>query len=128
MTRLRRPLASCTLAVLIIQLGLLIGMPVSACGRAAVTPFVSSHCCKMSADASQPCPMHARALQRDNDCRMMCTNRDEGQLVFGVFGTLPAPPLISVPLISRRFPDPSFHAGPSRVIAPDSPPPEARRS
>ncbi len=128
MTRIRRPLASCALAVLIIQLGLLVGMPVSACCRTAATPSKSSHCCKTSADTSQPCPMHPRAVQRDNDCRIVCTNRDDEQLVLGVFGTLPTPASVSVPLISQRIPVPSFHVGPSRVTAPDSPPPEARRS
>jgi len=72
--------------------------------------------------------MHPRAVQRDNDYRIVCTNRDDGQLVLGAFGTLPTPASVSVPLISQRIPAPSFHVGPSRVTAPDSPPPEARRS
>ncbi len=58
MTLFRRPLASCALAVLLLQVGGLIAAPVSACCRAAHAAAPAA-CCKPVQHQSGPCPMHA---------------------------------------------------------------------
>ena len=58
MTLFRRPLASCALVVLLLQVSRLIAAPVSACCRAAHAA-VPAACCKAVQHQSGPCPMHA---------------------------------------------------------------------
>jgi hypothetical protein len=127
MSAFRRPLASCALFLVILQIGLLVAAPVSACcaeQKAAAPPS----CCKLQSHSSNPCPMHSRPAPRSDECRMTCAHRDPGPLLLGVLATLTPPPALSIPLVSQPVRVTLVQFVRSQTSTPDSPPPEARAS
>ena len=125
MTLFRRPLASCALAVLLLQVGGLIAAPVSACCRAA-NASAPAACCRPVQHQSGPCPMHAAPSPRADRCRMACDTRADAPLLLGFFAPLPGVPSIAVPIVGGRAAMPVTPAFASRTSIPDSPPPESR--
>jgi hypothetical protein len=123
MTLFRRPLASCALAVLLLQVAGVIAAPVSACCRAAHAAAPAA-CCKPVSHQSGPCPMHASSA-RATQCRMACDSRADAPLLPGFFAPLPSVPSVSAVNVSERTVPSAAPALVFRTIVPDSPPPKA---
>jgi len=123
MTLFRRPLASCALAVLLLQVAGVIAAPVSACCRAAhvVAPAA---CCRPAAHQSGPCPMHLSS-PRPTQCRMACDSRTDVPLLPGFYAPLPSVPSVSAATVSEPAVPSAAPALVFRTTVPDSPPPKA---
>jgi hypothetical protein len=125
MTFFRRPLASCALVVLLLQVAGLIAAPVSACCRAA-NAAVPAACCKPVQHQAGPCPMHPAENSRPDRCRFTHDTRGDAPLLLGLFAPLPAVPTIAVPIVAGRAAMPATPWFVSRTSIPDSPPPKSR--
>jgi hypothetical protein len=123
MTLFRRPLASCALAVLFLQVAGVVAVPVSACCRAAHAAAPAA-CCKPVSHQSGPCPMHASSPHA-TQCRMTCDSRADAPLLPGFFAPLPSVPSVSAAIVSESTVPAAAPALVFRTSVPDSPPPRA---
>jgi len=123
MTVFRRPLASCALVVLLLQVAGVIAAPVSACCRSAHAAAPAA-CCKAVSHQSGPCPMHASSA-RATQCRMACDSRADAPLLPGFFAPLPAVPAVTTAIVSEPTVPCAAPAVVFRTSVPDSPPPKA---
>jgi hypothetical protein len=137
MRGLRRRLASCALALLVLQCAMPFAAPIAACcaprvatpARAAAAPG-DGECCPAGSHPPGECPRHqarksagAQTSQR-SECRMTCGGPHGPQLLLPNAGLLPAPAatditLASVPVEARDAANPL----PRRAL-PDAPPPK----
>jgi hypothetical protein len=131
MRSFRRRLASCALAVVLLQCALLFAAPVSACcGTAAARAHAtqaedspSIECCPAGAHAPGQCPLHKK--ERSSDCAVRCGQTHAPDFVLGAVGIL-TPPVLSL------APPATMHVGAIaipgvvvRAIPPDGPPPRS---
>jgi hypothetical protein len=132
MSAIRHRLASCALALIVLQLALLFTAPIAACcvsrgGSAAVkVSATDAECCPAGSHPPGECPLHKgskSATRSGATCRMMCDAPHGPQILIGAVGTLPAPQVVSVSLTSSAVSaPPSFLISP-RPSVPDAPPP-----
>src|SRR3954471_21382690 len=125
MAALRRRLASCALAVALLQCALLFAAPMSACCgsgnvRLKADAAGDAHeCCPAGAHAPGQCPLHKTA--RSADCAFRCDASHAPDFVLGAMGVLtrpaaaPADPAIVSPRTASRTP-----ALLARTILPDA--------
>jgi hypothetical protein len=137
MRALRRRLASCALALTVLQLALLFSVPVSACcvSTAAAAAHAASSadkdCCPAGSHPPGQCPLHKDKRQkspeqqtsRSAECRMMCDAPHGPQFLLGAIGVLPAPESIEIALTSRALDTRSTASVLSHAAFPDAPPP-----
>jgi hypothetical protein len=126
MTPFRRPLASCALVVLLLQVAGVIAAPVSACCRSAHVTAPAA-CCKAVSHQSGPCPMHASS-PRATSCRIACDSRTDAPLLAGFVAPLPSVPSVSAAIVSEQTVASAAPALVFRTSVPDSPPPKALRN
>src|SRR4051794_15650027 len=130
MAALRRRLASCALAVALLQCVLLFAAPMSACcgsgnvRQKADTARDAHECCPAGAHAPGQCPLHKTS--HSADCAFRCDASHAPDFVLGAIGvltrpaaTLPAPAAVTPRTMSRT---PALLA---RTILPDAPPPKS---
>ena len=130
MAALRRRLASCALAVALLQCVLLFAAPMSACcgsgnvRQKADTARDAHECCPAGAHAPGQCPLHKTS--HSAACAFRCDASHAPDFVLGAIGvltrpaaTLAAPAAVTPRTISRT---PALLA---RTILPDAPPPKA---
>lgn len=130
MRSLRRRLASCALAVVLLQCALLFAAPVSACcataaARAHATGAESSaiECCPAGAHAPGQCPLHKQ--ERSADCALRCGQTHAPDFVLGAVGILPPPTLTLAPPAALPVDAIAMPRVVVRAIRPDGPPPRS---
>ena len=127
MNALRRRLASGALALIVLQLGMLFAMPVSACcAKSAVAQTAASttaddapDCCPPGAHPKGECPLHRNRVH----CRITCGGAAGARFVLGAIGVLPAPSAVIVPFGESAAPIRAAAIAPFRPSVPDAPPP-----
>jgi hypothetical protein len=127
MPPLRRRLASCALALCLVQVATLFAAPVAACcatrggSRAAAT---DDDCCPAGTHAPGQCPLH-KAGNRDSACRFTCSHPGASALLLMPAGILAAPVTFAAPFTTTR----AWAPRPLAVVSsfPDlsAPPPKA---
>jgi hypothetical protein len=139
MSAIRRRLASCALALTVLQLSLLFTAPLSACcapnaGHATKAAADTGDCCPAGSHPPGQCPLHKAPAKNGTSgtstpasgspCRMLCDAPHGPQLLMSAVGVLASPDVATVPRqttsLLRPRPVP-LHARPS---TPDAPPPE----
>jgi hypothetical protein len=131
MGSLRRRLASCALAVALLQCAVLFAAPVSACcGTASAREHAvdaatsaSIECCPAGAHPPGQCPLHK--AERSSDCAFRCGQTHAPDFVLGAVGIL-APPAVTLAAPASARVD--VIAPPSivvRAIRPDGPHPKS---
>lgn len=136
MNALRRRLASCALALTVLQLAVLFGAPLSCCMSArgghrgaAVVSAEEKDCCPPGSHPPGQCPLHkskdrgSKSEDRASSCRMMCDAPHGPQFLLGAIGIVQAPVSIALELTPS-----ALHAGApltatARPSLPDAPPP-----
>ena len=131
MAAIRRRLASCALALTVLQFALLFAAPVSACCRSAANQEQMADdvdCCVPGSHPPGQCPLKSsrasRTAQRSAaECSM---SRDAGvlaDLVLGAIGVLPDPQVLTRPHApATRFVEARLRPS-TRTSLPDAPPP-----
>lgn len=128
MQQLRRRLASCALALIVVQAALVFAAPLSGCcpSRAAASASLQADkdCCPAGSHRSGECPLHARSKAAGRAaCRMQCDAPHGAGYLLGAIGVLPAPLVVSIPVIEARPLAAAAIAPTLRSAIPDSPPP-----
>jgi hypothetical protein len=127
----RRRLASCALAVVLLQCALLFAAPVSACcGTAAEGGHATQaegspaiECCPPGTHAPGQCPLHKP--ERSSDCALRCGQTHAPDFVLGAVGIL-TPPVVSLaPPATTRAGAIAIPGVVVRAIPPDGPPPRS---
>jgi hypothetical protein len=142
MKSIRRRLASCALALTVLQFTLLFTAPISACcmrsgdAHAAVRIGADEvECCPAGSHPPGQCPLHkgpfhkgstagARAARTGLTCRMMCDAPHGPQFLLGAVGVLPAPEGTTVSQMTYALPAGAAFLTSSRPAIPDAPPPK----
>jgi hypothetical protein len=132
MDTVRRRLASCALALTMLQGALLFAAPLSACCRlvsartdaAAARTAEKSDCCPPGSHPPGQCPLHrqSRTAARP-DCRMTCEATPAAFLI-GTVGVLPVPAALELPSASSALHGASFAVPIPDSVLPDAPPPK----
>ncbi len=99
MQTLRRRLASCALALILVQTALAFAAPLSACCTTKPTAAADAdECCPAGSHPPGQCPRHARSNGAPRvSCRLQCDAPHGLQFVAGVTGVLPVPLAVTVP-------------------------------
>ena len=132
MDTLRRRLASCALALTVLQAALLFAAPLSACCRlvsartdaAAARATEKEDCCPPGSHPPGQCPRHqqSRTASR-SDCRMTCDATPAAFLI-GTIGVLSVPAALELPSASSALPGASYAVPIPGSALPDAPPPK----
>jgi hypothetical protein len=136
MMRTRRRLASCALAVVVLQLTLLFAAPLAACcvpGKtsgapaAATATAAAEECCPPGSHPPGQCPLHrdTRKSPRTSsaDCRIRCNASQESGFVVSLAGVLPRPTVTIVAAVVTGFTTAPAPRPSARSARPDAPPP-----
>ena len=122
----RRKLASCALAVVLLQFALLFAVPVMACcvTRGATAPAAATvECCPPGSHAPGACPLHKGT--RAATGAMRCDSGFTFEFIVGLAGVLPAPGASlaapSITIVRAAAPVPVR----TRSFLPDAPPPKS---
>ena len=126
MQQLRRRLASCALALTVLQAALAFAAPLSGCcpSRAAATAQADKDCCPAGSHPPGECPRHARSKAAGPaSCRLQCDAPHGAGYLVGAIGVLPSPLVVSVPAVEAQPLAVAAIAPTVRAAIPDSPPP-----
>jgi hypothetical protein len=134
MSAIRRRLASCALALTVLQFTLLFLAPISACctrtgaHTAATISTDDIECCPAGSHPPGQCPLHkgskSGAAGARNSCRVMCDAPHGPQFLLGAVGVLAAPQGSTVSLAPSALPVGAPFLVSARPSLPDAPPPK----
>lgn len=136
MRGLRRRLASCALALLLLQCAMAFAAPISACcapraSTAAQAAADEGECCPPGSHPPGQCPLHKdkkstapQTSSRASQCRMVCDGPHGPQLMLTTVGLLPAPIVTDITLASTAIAARDAATPVSRHAFPDAPPPK----
>ena len=126
MKRLRRRLASCALALTVLQTAMAFAAPLSGCcpSRTAAAAAADKDCCPAGSHPPGECPLHARSKASTKlSCRMQCDAPHGAGYIIAAFGVLPSPLVVSTPVTAAHPFAIALDVPVLRTSTPDSPPP-----